>query len=56
LQNQLGLGSYRTAWMLCAKLRRAMVNPAREPLSGVVEADELLTTSDPQSRLARHNI
>jgi hypothetical protein len=22
LQNQLSLGSYRTAWMLCAKLRR----------------------------------
>ena len=21
LQSQLGLGSYRTAWMLCAKLR-----------------------------------
>jgi predicted RNA-binding Zn-ribbon protein involved in translation (DUF1610 family) len=40
LQNQLGLGSYRTAWMLCAKLRRAMVNPEREPLSGLVEADE----------------
>src|SRR5271155_3596864 len=39
LQSQLGLGSYRTAWMLCAKLRRAMVNPEREPLCGVVEAD-----------------
>jgi len=51
LQNQLGLGSYRTAWMLCAKLRRAMVNPAREPLSGVVEADETIipfrTKNDP---------
>ena len=42
LQSQLGLGSYRTAWMLCAKLRRAMVNPEREPLSGVVEADETI--------------
>jgi hypothetical protein len=29
LQSQLGLGSYRTAWMLCAKLRRAMVDPDR---------------------------
>jgi hypothetical protein len=51
LQNQLGLGSYRTAWMLCAKLRRAMVNPQREPLSGIVEADETFipfrTKSDP---------
>ena len=42
LQSQLGLGSYRTAWMLCAKLRRAMVNPDREPLRGVVEADETI--------------
>jgi len=51
LQNQLGLGSYRTAWMLCAKLRRAMVNPEREPLSGLVEADETMipfrTKNDP---------
>jgi predicted RNA-binding Zn-ribbon protein involved in translation (DUF1610 family) len=51
LQNQLGLGSYRTAWMLCAKLRRAMVNPEREPLGGLVEADETIipfrTKNDP---------
>src|SRR6184192_2149175 len=51
LQNQLALGSYRTAWMLCAKLRRAMVNPEREPLSGLVEADETIipfrTKNDP---------
>jgi predicted RNA-binding Zn-ribbon protein involved in translation (DUF1610 family) len=51
LQSQLGLGSYRTAWMLCTKLRRAMVNPEREPLSGVVEADETIipvrTKNDP---------
>ena len=33
LQSQLGLGSYRTAWMLCGKLRRAMVNREREALS-----------------------
>jgi hypothetical protein len=51
LQSQLGLGSYRTAWMLCAKLRRAMVNPEREPLCSVVEADETIipfrTKDDP---------
>lgn len=40
LQKQLGLGSYRTAWMLCAKLRRAMVAPGRDPLGGLVEVDE----------------
>jgi hypothetical protein len=39
LQSQLRLGSYRTAWMLCAKLRRAMVDPDRQPLRGIVEAD-----------------
>jgi hypothetical protein len=37
--------------MLCAKLRRAMVNPQREPLCGVVEADETIipfrTKGDP---------
>ena len=37
---QLGLGSYKSAWLLCAKLRRAMVNPARALLSGLVEIDE----------------
>lgn len=40
VQQQLGLGSYRTAWMLCAKLRRAMVAPGRNPLAGLVEVDE----------------
>lgn len=40
LQLQLGLGSYKTAWLLCAKLRRAMVNPERNPLTGLVEVDE----------------
>jgi hypothetical protein len=42
LQSQLSLDSYRTAWMLAAKLRRAMVNPERERLSGLVEADETI--------------
>lgn len=42
LMKQLGLGSYRTAWMLCHKLRRAMVDPDRSQLSGWVEVDETL--------------
>lgn len=37
LQRQLGIGSYRTALYLCRRLRRAMVNPEREPLTGIVE-------------------
>ena len=37
---QLGLGSYKTAWLLLQKLRRAMVHPDRSPFSGLVEVDE----------------
>src|SRR5436190_7920930 len=37
---QLGLGSYKSAWLLLRKLRRAMVDPEREPLAGGVEVDE----------------
>ena len=40
LQRVLGLGSYKTAWTLLHKLRRAMVRPGRERLRGVVEVDE----------------
>lgn len=41
LQRVLGLGSYQTAWSLLHRLRRAMVNPGRERLSGRVEVDEV---------------
>jgi transposase-like protein len=40
LQRVLGLGSYQTAWAMLHRLRRAMVRPGRERLSGVVEVDE----------------
>lgn len=40
LKSQLGVGSYKTAWLLLAKLRRAMVAPGRSVLSGAVEVDE----------------
>jgi transposase-like protein len=40
LQKQLGLGSYKSAWLLCTKLRRAMVDPDRRPLGGLLEIDE----------------
>ena len=40
LQRVLGLGSYETAWTWLHKLRRAMVRPGRERLSGTVEVDE----------------
>ena len=41
LQRVLGLGQYRTAWTWLHKLRRAMVRPGRERLSGWVEVDEV---------------
>ncbi len=40
LQKQLGIGSYRSAWLLQAKLRAAMRAPGRKPLAGLVEVDE----------------
>jgi len=39
LQRELGLGSYKTAWTWLHKLRRAMVQPGRDLLSGCVEVD-----------------
>jgi len=40
LQQALGLGSYQTAWAWLHKLRRAMVRPDRDRLTGRVEVDE----------------
>ena len=41
LQRQLAFGSYKSAWLLCAKLRRAMaLPPMPRTLSGVAEVDE----------------
>lgn len=40
LQRILGLGSYYTAWTWLHKLRRAMVRPGRDRISGTVEVDE----------------
>jgi transposase-like protein/predicted RNA-binding Zn-ribbon protein involved in translation (DUF1610 family) len=40
LQRVLGLGSYKNAWTLPHKLRRARVRPGRERLRGTVEVDE----------------
>jgi hypothetical protein len=37
LQRQLAFGSYKTAWLICAKLRRSMLAPGRSLLAGLVE-------------------
>jgi hypothetical protein len=39
LQAQLHV-TYKTAWLLMQKLRRAMIDPDREPLQGAVEVDQ----------------
>jgi len=48
LQRVLGLGSYKTAWALLHKLRRAMVRPGRDRLNGLVEVDETYWGNDDQ--------
>lgn len=54
LQRALGLGSYRTAWMCLHKLRRAMVRPGRDALSGEVEVDETLVGGHEKGSRGRH--
>lgn len=53
LQSKLGIGSYKSAWLLLHKLRKAMVNPDRTLLAGAVEVDEssipFQTKNDPVS-------
>jgi len=41
LQRQLAC-SYKTAWYMLHRLRRGMVNQARSPLQGIVDADETI--------------
>jgi transposase-like protein len=40
LKRVLGFGSYQTAWAWLHKLRRAMVRPGRDRLSGTIDVDE----------------
>ena len=50
LQRVLGLGSYQTAWTMLHRLRRAMIRPGRERLSGVVEVDECFVGHTPRQQ------
>jgi len=40
LQRQLGIKRYETAWAMLQKLRRAMVRPERDRVTGMVEVDD----------------
>jgi transposase-like protein len=51
IQQNLGLGSYRTAWMMMHKIRHALKDPAfMEPLTGTVECDETYINALPRQR------
>jgi transposase-like protein len=40
MKDFMGFGSYETVWTWLHKLRRAMIRPGRDMLSGIVEVDE----------------
>jgi len=53
IQRVLGLGSYKTAWALLHKLRRGMVRPGRDRLSGTVEVDETYWGGEEEGAIGR---
>lgn len=53
LQKALGLGSYHTAWEWLHKLRRAMVRPGRDKLSGIVEVNETIVGGESAGKRGR---
>ena len=53
LQKSLGLGSYHTAWEWLHKLRRAMVRPGRDKLSGIVEINETMIGGEQSGKRGR---
>jgi transposase-like protein len=53
LQRVLGFGSYKTAWAMLHKLRRAMVRPGRDRLRGTVEVDETYWGSQEEGAVGR---
>jgi transposase-like protein len=54
LQRALGLRSYQTAWVWLHKLRRAMVRPDRDQLSGRIEVDEAYVGGEEEKVLGKH--
>jgi transposase-like protein len=53
IQRILELGSYQTAWAWLHKLRRAMVRPERDRLSGTIEIDELYVGGEKPGKKGR---
>jgi transposase-like protein len=53
LQRILGIGSYQTAWTWLHKLRRAMVRPGRDRISGTIDIDETFIGGDKPGKRGR---
>jgi len=56
LQRVLDLKSYETAWAWLHKLRRAMVRPDRDRLSGWIEVDETMVGGEEEGASGRQTI
>jgi len=48
IQRTLGIKTYKTAWYLCHRIRKAMQEIAPEPLNGTVEIDETYVYGKPR--------
>jgi transposase-like protein len=46
----MGFGSYKTAWLMCHKVRTALVEKNMDKLGGVVEVDETFVGGDDRNR------
>ncbi len=56
LQRVLGLNRYETAWTIMHRLRRAMVRPGRDLLTGIVEVDECYIGGEEEGLPGRLNL
>lgn len=56
LQRVLGLKKYKTAWTMLHKLRRAMVRPGRDLLTGWIEVDESYVGGEEEGLPGRLNL
>jgi transposase-like protein len=50
IKRMLGIGSYRTAWYLCHRIRKAMAEANPALLTGVVETDETYIGGKPRRK------
>jgi hypothetical protein len=56
LQRQLGISRYESAWLVLHKLRRAMVAPDRELLTGPAEGDEFQLGGRDDGKTGAHRL